>query len=370
MKVMTILGTRPEIIRLSETIKLLDRYTDHVLVHTGQNYDYELNEVFFKDLSLRKPDYFLNVKAQTIGEQLGNILIASEKVLTEEKPDSLLILGDTNSALSCIIAKRMKIPTFHMEAGNRCFDENVPEEINRRIVDHTCDVNMPYTLHAKLNLLNEGIHPKRIFITGSPMREVLEKNMEKIDHSNILDELELKPYDYFVVSAHREENINNEKVFEGFVDLLNSLAKKYGKQVIVTTHPRTRNKLEQKLIKFDDKVVLHKPFGFFDYVNLQKNAICNISDSGTINEDASIMRIPAVVIRYSTERPEALDAGNVILSGMNAEDVIKSIEVVIDQKSRNIPFMIPQDYSDINVSEKVVRIILGQSKMLKWQIWG
>jgi UDP-N-acetyl-L-fucosamine synthase len=369
MKVMTILGTRPEIIRLSETIRLLDKYTDHVLVHTGQNYDYELNEIFFRDLSLRKPDHFLDVKAQSIGKQIGNILIASEKVLKEEKPDSLLILGDTNSALSCIIAKRMKIPTFHMEAGNRCFDENVPEEINRRIADHTCDVNMPYTLHAKINLLNEGIQPKRIFITGSPMREVLEKNMEKIDHSNILDELGLKPYDYFVVSAHREENIDNENVFEEFINLLNSLIKKYGKQVIVTTHPRTRTRIEQKNVKLAEKVVLHKPFGFLDYVKLQKNAICNISDSGTINEDASIMNIPAVVIRYSTERPETLDAGNVILSGMNTEDVIRSIEVVLDQRSRNVSFAIPQDYSDRNVSEKVVRIMIGQSKMLKKQIW-
>jgi UDP-N-acetyl-L-fucosamine synthase len=370
MKVMTIIGTRPEIIRLSETIKLLDRYTDHILVHTGQNYDYELNEIFFKELSLRKPDYYLNVKATSIGEQLGNILISSEKVFLKEKPDALLILGDTNSALSCIIAKRMKVPTFHMEAGNRCFDENVPEEINRRIIDHTCDVNLPYTLHAKLNLLNEGIHPKRIFITGSPIREVLEKNMKMIDQSSILTELKLIPNEYFVVSAHREENIASEKVFNEFIDLLNLLAKKYEKKIIVTTHPRTRKRIEQTNINLNEHIVLHKPFGFFDYVYLQKNAFCNISDSGTINEDASILQIPSVVIRYSTERPEALDNGNIILSGMNPDDVLRSIAVITDQKERNIKFSSPNDYSDINVSEKVVRIIIGQTHMLKKQIWG
>lgn len=370
MKVMTILGTRPEIIRLSETIKLLDKYTEHILVHTGQNYDYELNEVFFNDLSLRKPDYFLGVKAQTIGAQLGNILVESEKVMQKEKPDALLILGDTNSALSCIIAKRLKIPTFHMEAGNRCFDESVPEEINRRIVDHTCDVNLPYTEHAKLNLLREGLHPKRIFITGSPMREVLEKNMGNIDSSNIINELKLNPNDYFVVSAHREENIDNDVVFNEFIDLLNGLAKKYEKQIIVTTHPRTRKRIEQNKVHLDHRILLHKPFGFFDYVHLQKYAICNISDSGTINEDASILNILAVVIRYSTERPEALDTGNVILTGMNYKDVITSIEVVMDQNNRNITFAIPKDYSDNNVSEKVIRIIVGQTKMLRKQIWG
>lgn len=370
MKVMTILGTRPEIIRLSETIKLLDKYTDHILVHTGQNYDYELNEVFFKDLSLRKPDYFLNVKANTIGEQLGNILTASEQVLLKEKPDALLILGDTNSALSCIIAKRLKIPTFHMEAGNRCFDENVPEEINRRIVDHTSDVNLPYTLHAKLNLLREGIPPKRIFITGSPMREVLEKNMDKIESSNILNELNLPEKGYFVVSSHREENVDNPAVFKEFIDLLNELVIKYDKPVIVTTHPRTKRRIDEAKIPLDNRVVLHKPFGFFDYVKLQKNALCNISDSGTINEDASILNIPAIVIRYSTERPEALDTGNIILTGMNSRDVLNSIEVVLDQHSRRVSFDIPDDYRQSNVSEKVVKIIVGQSRMLKKHIWG
>ncbi len=364
VKVMTVLGTRPEIIRLSETIKKLDRFTDHVLVHTNQNYDYELNNVFFEELDLRKPDYLLEVKAQSVGEQIGKILIQTEKVMIKEKPDSILILGDTNSSLSCIVAKRLKIPIFHMEAGNRCFDERVPEEINRRIVDHTSDINLPYTEHARRNLLREGLSPENIFVTGSPMAEVLKVNMEKIERSTILQKLNLKKDAFFLVSIHREENVDNLHNIKLILKTLNLMANKYGYPLIVSTHPRTQKRINELEIAENDLIHFHKPFGMFDFIKLQKNAYCTLSDSGTIHEDAGIMGIPALVIRESTERPEAFDTGNLILTGIDPQIIMSSIEIVRNQFERNINFLTPVDYQDINVSEKMVRLIMGRSKIV------
>jgi UDP-N-acetylglucosamine 2-epimerase len=364
LKVMTIMGTRPEIIRLSETIKRLDKYTNNILVHTNQNYDYELNKVFFEELSLRNPDYLLDVKAATIGEQIGKILTQTEKVMMEEKPDAILILGDTNSALSCIVAKRLKIPIFHMEAGNRCFDDRVPEEINRRIVDHTSDVNLPYTEYARRNLLREGLSPENIFVIGSPMAEVLKFNMEKIDKSRILDELKLKKDNYFLISIHREENVDNLDNIKIIIKTLDQIAKRYSLPIIITTHPRTRKRINELGIPDNELFLFHKPFGIFDYVKLQKNAYCNLSDSGTIHEDAAIMGIPAVVVRESTERPEALDTGNVILSGVNLSSILLSTEVVRKQYEELIGFKTPADYQDLNISDKVVRLIIGFNKLI------
>lgn len=364
LKVMTIIGTRPEIIRLSETIKRLDKYTKHILVHTNQNYDYELNKVFFEELNLRNPDYLLDVKSATIGEQIGKILTQTEKVMIDEKPDAILILGDTNSALSCIIAKRLKIPVFHMEAGNRCFDDRVPEEINRRIVDHTSDINMPYTEHARRNLLREGLSPENIFVTGSPMAEILKFNMDKIEKSRILDELKLKKDNYFLISIHREENVDNLSNIKIILKALDLIAKKYGYPLVITTHPRTRRRIEEFGMPDNDLFLFHKPFGIFDYVKLQKNAYCNLSDSGTIHEDAAIMGIPAVVVRESSERPEAFDTGNVILSGVNLSSILLSIDVVRKQYEESISFKTPTDYQDLNVSDKVVRLIIGLCKLI------
>lgn len=364
LKVMTVLGTRPEIIRLSETIKKLDKFTNHILVHTNQNYDYELNKIFFEGLGLRDPDYSLDVKADSIGEQIGKILIQTEKVMVEEKPEAMLILGDTNSALSCIVAKRLKIPVFHMEAGNRCFDDRVPEEINRRIVDHTSDINLPYTEHARRNLLNEGLSPENIFVTGSPMAEVLKANMEKIERSSILQSLNLKKDNYFMISIHREENVDNPRNFRAILQALKLIAEKYGDPIVISTHPRTQKRINELNLPKNDLFHFHKPFGMFDYIKLQKNAYCNLSDSGTIHEDAGIMGIPALVIRESTERPEAFDAGNVILTGMNSDSMLLAIEVAREQYEQPIKFSIPSDYCDLNVSDKLIRLIIGHSRLI------
>lgn len=364
LKVMTIMGTRPEIIRLSETIKRLDKYTNHILVHTNQNYDYELNKVFFEELNLRNPDYLLDVKSATIGEQIGKILTQTERVMIDEKPDALLILGDTNSALSCIVAKRLKIPIFHMEAGNRCFDDRVPEEINRRIVDHTSDVNLPYTEHARRNLLREGLSPENIFVTGSPMAEILKCNMEKIEKSRILDELKLKKDNYFLISIHREENVDNLSNLKIVLEALDLIAKKYGYPLVITTHPRTRKRINELGMPDNGLLMFHKPFGIFDYVNLQKNAYCNLSDSGTIHEDAGIMGIPAVVVRESSERPEAFDTGNVILSGVNLSSILLSVDIARSQYGELIKFKTPADYQELNVSDKVVRLVVGLCKLV------
>ena len=364
LKVMTVLGTRPEIIRLSETIKKLDKFTNHILVHTNQNYDYELNKIFFEGLGLRDPDYSLDVKADSIGEQIGKILIQTEKVMVEEKPEAMLILGDTNSALSCIVAKRLKIPVFHMEAGNRCFDERVPEEINRRIVDHTSDINLPYTEHARRNLLREGLSPENIFVTGSPMAEVLKINMETIERSSIMQSLDLKKENYFIISIHREENVDNPKNLKAILDALELIANKYGYPLVISTHPRTQRRINELKFSQNDLFSFHKPFGMFDYIKLQKNAYCNLSDSGTIHEDAGIMGIPALVIRESTERPEALDTGNVILTGINSTSILLSIEIARTQYEQSVNFSTPFDYCDLNVSDKVIRLIIGYSKLI------
>lgn len=365
LKVMTILGTRPELIRLAEIMKKLDIFAKHIFVHTNQNFNYELNEIFFEEFKLRKPDYLLDVKSNSIGEQIGKIIIQTEEVILKEKPDALLILGDTNSALSCIVAKRMKIPIFHMEAGNRCFDDRVPEEINRRIIDHTSDINLPYTEHARRNLLREGVPSDSIYVVGSPLREVLESNVNKIDNSNILSELKLKKEKYFLVSFHREENVDNEHNLKILVETLEALANRYNYPIVISTHPRTKMRLDKLDISNNELFNFHKPFGMFDFVKMQKNAYCVLSDSGTIHEEAAILGIPALVIRESTERPEVFDTGNVILTGINKDVILQSIEVVRKQYEDKISFTTPEAYQDINVSDRVVKLIIGMSKLVQ-----
>lgn len=365
LKVMTILGTRPELIRLAEIIKKLDAFTNHIFVHTNQNFNYELNEIFFEEFGLRKPDYLLDVKSDSIGEQIGKIISQTEIVIRKEKPDALLILGDTNSALSCIVAKRMKIPVFHMEAGNRCFDDRVPEEINRRIVDHTSDINLPYTEHARRNLLREGIDSHNIFVVGSPLREVIENNMSKIENSRVLEELGLQTEKYFLVSFHREENVDSERNLQILINTLEALADKYNYPIIISTHPRTKMRLDNLNISENELFNFHKPFGMFDFVKLQKNAYCVLSDSGTIHEEAAIFGIPALVIRESTERPEVFDIGNVILTGINTDVILQSIEVARTQYEEKVSFATPEAYQDTNVSDRVLKLIIGMSKLVR-----
>lgn len=370
LKVMTIVGTRPEIIRLSEVIKACDRYFNHILVHTGQNWDYTLNQIFFEDLGLRAPDYYLNGVGENLGETIGNIIAKSYEILQKEKPDALLILGDTNSALSAISAKRLKIPIFHMEAGNRCFDENLPEEINRRIVDHISDVNLPYTEHARRYLLAEGIRKEHIYVTGSPLTEVLYRHKDKIENSNILNELSVENNKYFVVSAHREENIDNEENFFSLMNAINKIAEEYNMPVVYSTHPRSQKFITERQFTFHPLVKNLKPFGFFDYNKLQLNAYCVLSDSGTVPEEASILGFPAVSIRTSTERPEALDKGNFILGGIKVNDIIQSVELARAMwENKECTTSVP-DYSDTNVSVKVVKIIQSYAKIINKVIWG
>ena len=375
LKVMTIIGTRPEIIRLSRTMALLDEYVNHIIVHTGQNYDYELNEIFFKELELRKPDYFLNVDTTTLGAAVGDIIKKTEEVLKKEKPDALLVLGDTNSCLSAYMAKRMRIPIFHMEAGNRCFDFNVPEEINRRIIDHIADFNLVYTEHARRHLLSEGLPHRRIYLTGSPMNEVLNYYLPKIKASTILESLKLSAKRYFVVSVHREENVDNPENLKKIIEVLNALSKKYNYPIIVSTHPRTRKRIEAlKKLKVDSSKLIAnknikflKPFGFLDYVSLQMNAACTISDSGTISEESAILNFPAISLRESMERPEAQDAGSIILTGFNVSTVLDSIELNIKENPLNSKFEIPSDYQITNTSMRVLKLIIGLSKLSnKW----
>ena len=370
-KVVTIIGTRPEIIRLSSTMKLLDKHLKQIVIHTGQNYDYELNEIFFEDLGLRKPDYFLGVDTSTLGHVLGETIIKSEEVLLKEKPDAVLILGDTNSSIAGIIAKRLRIPIFHMEAGNRSFDMNVPEEINRRIIDHIADFNLVYTEHARRHLLSEGIPHRRIYLTGSPMFEVLNDNMEKIKNSKILADLKLEKKKYFIVSTHREENVDNPKHLKQILTVLNNLAEEYNVPVVVSTHPRTRKRLEdlsQSPIT-DHRLLFLKPFGFNDYVNLQMNALCAISDSGTISEESAILSFPAISLRQSMERPEAQDAGTIILTGFEPEIVLSSIRSVMIEHEQKKYEHIPFEYSVSNTSWRVLKLILGNTKLSnKW--WG
>jgi len=370
LKLMTIVGTRPEIIRLSEVIKACDRYFDHILVHTGQNWDYNLNDIFFEDLKLRKPDHFLNVVGDNLGETMGNIISKSYDLLFSQRPDALLILGDTNSALSAISAKRLKIPIFHMEAGNRCFDQNVPEEINRKIVDHISDINLPYTEHSRRYLLSEGIRKEHIFVTGSPMAEVLNVHREAIDSSEALDRLNLKKNEYILVSAHREENIDIEKNFMDLTESLNAVAEEFKMPMIYSTHPRSWKKIEEKKIKFDPLIKNMRPFGFFDYNKLQKNAFCVLSDSGTLSEESSILNFPAVLIRTSTERPEVLDKGSIVIGGITPDEVINSIYLSVESFKEQNENIRPADYFDTNVSLKVVKIIQSYTKIINEVVWN
>lgn len=370
IKVMTIVGTRPEIIRLSEVIKACDKYFEHILVHTGQNWDYTLNQVFFEELSLREPDYYLNSVGKHLGETIGNIIAKSYEVLEKEMPNALLILGDTNSCLAAVAAKRLKIPVFHMEAGNRCFDQNVPEEINRKIVDHISDINLPYTEHSRRYLLAEGFRKEHIYVTGSPMHEVLMKNMEKIDQSRPLEKLGLEKGKYILVSAHREENIDIEKNFFKLMNGINMIAEHYNIPVIYSTHPRSMKKIEERNFKFNPLVKNLKPFGFFEYNKLQKNAYAVISDSGTLSEESSMLNFSGILIRTSTERPEVLDKGNMIIGGIEGEEIIQAIDMVRTYFEENNRYELPVDYRDINVADKVVRIILSYYKIIDKVIWG
>lgn len=370
IKVMTIVGTRPEIIRLSEVIKACDKYFEHILVHTGQNWDYTLNQVFFEELSLREPDYYLNSVGKHLGETIGNIIAKSYEVLEKEMPNALLILGDTNSCLAAVAAKRLKIPVFHMEAGNRCFDQNVPEEINRKIVDHISDINLPYTEHSRRYLLSEGFRKEHIYVTGSPMHEVLIKNMEKIDQSKPLEKLGLEKGKYILVSAHREENIDIEKNFFKLMNGINMIAEHYNIPVIYSTHPRSMKKIEERNFKFNPLVKNLKPFGFFEYNKLQKNAYAVISDSGTLSEESSMLNFPGILIRTSTERPEVLDKGNMIIGGIEGEEIIQAIDMIRTYFEENNRYELPVDYRDINVADKIVRIILSYYKIIDKVIWG
>ncbi len=372
LKVLTVVGTRPEIIRLSMVLQKLDQSEaiDHILVHTGQNYDYELNEVFFKDLDLRKPDFFLGAAGKNAAETIGQILIKIDPVLESVKPDAFLVLGDTNSCLCAIPAKKRHIPIFHMEAGNRCFDKRVPEETNRKIVDHIIDINLTYSDIAREYLLREGLPADRIIKTGSPMFEVLMHYLPKIEKSGILNDLSLKEGEYFIVSAHREENIDSEINFFNLVEILNKLAELYQLPVILTTHPRTRNKIEAKGIIFHPMVRLHKPFGLSDYIKLQINAKAVLSDSGTISEEASILNFNALNIREAHERPEAMEETPVMMVGLRPERVMQGLVQVLGQKSGQRNFRLVSDYSMPNVSDKVVRIILSYTDYVNRVVWG
>lgn len=366
---MTILGTRPEIIRLSAVIKACDKFFDHLLVHTGQNWDYTLNEVFFKDLDIRKPDYFLDVAGEHLGETMGNIISRSYEILSKEMPEALLVLGDTNSTLSTISAKRLKIPIFHMEAGNRCFDQNVPEETNRRIVDHISDINLPYTEHSRRYLLLEGFRRDHIFVTGSPMAEVLFQQREKIDRSDVLGRLKLKRDKYILVSAHREENMDDERNFLDLVSALNKVAEEFKLSIVYSTHPRSLKRIKEKKIKFNPLIKNLEPFGFLDYNKLQKNAFCVISDSGTLSEESSILRFPAVLFRTSTERPEVMDKGTMVIGGIKSDHLIQAIHTARNTFDEFSDRPNPQDYKDLNVSSKVVKIIQSYTKIINKVIW-
>ena len=370
MKVMTVVGTRPEIIRLSRVMAALDRCCEHTIVHTGQNYDYELNQVFFEDLELRKPDRFLDAVGKSTAETIGNIIARTDALLTEMRPDALLVLGDTNSCLAAYAAKRRKVPVFHMEAGNRCFDQRVPEEINRKVVDHISDINLPYSTISREYLLREGLPPDRVIKTGSPMFEVLTHYRAKIDRSDALQRLGLQPNQYFVVSAHREENVDSPRLFPQLVETLNGLAREYGCRVIVSTHPRTRKRFEAEKVTFDPKVELLKPLGFSDYVKLQQHARAVLSDSGTISEESSILNCPALNLREAHERPEAMEEASVMMTGVSFRR-IKEAMAVLDVQGRGMERTLRPvaDYSVPNVSDKVVRVILSYTDYVRRTVW-
>lgn len=367
---MTILGTRPEIIRLSRVMAKLDSFTEHVVVHTGQNYDYELNEVFFEEMRIRRPDIFLNVDPSSLGSVLGNILIKMESVLTEQKPDAVLILGDTNSSIAGILAKRFKIPIYHMEAGNRSFDQNVPEEVNRKIIDHIADFNLVYTEHARRHLLSEGLPHRRIVLTGSPMKEVLEHYGKQISESDILEREGLVAKKYFVVSMHREENVDNPIHLQELINSLVSVHDHYKIPILVSTHPRTKNRIEALSTFVEHKgITFAKPFGFFDYNKLQKDAFCVLSDSGTITEEASLLQFPAVTIRRSMERPEGIDTGSIVLTGLESDVVLQGVHIVTESIKTNGYPPAPNDYCIENVSDRVLKLVVGTAKLSNdW--WG
>ena len=371
LKVMTIVGTRPEIIKLSRVIPELDKHTNHILVHTGQNFDYELNEIFFEQLGLRKPDIFMNAAGPSAAETIGNVITKSDAIFEQEKPDAVLLYGDTNSCLSVISAKKRKIPIFHMEAGNRCFDQRVPEEINRKIVDHLSDINMPLSEHARRYLVDEGLPPENVIKTGSPMKEVLQFHSENIEKSDVLEKENLCVGEYFIVSTHREENVDSEENFNNLLDSLNAITEKYGKTVIVSTHPRTRKKLETMgFVNQNPLIQFMKPFGFLDYIKLQKNAFCVISDSGTITEESSILKFPAITIRQAHERPEGMDEGTLIMTGLERNRILQSIEVVVAHfKENQNSIQTVFDYETDNVSKKVLRIILSYTDYINRTVW-
>lgn len=371
LKVMTIVGTRPEIIKLSRVMAELDKYTDHIIVHTGQNFDYELNEIFFNELHIRRPDYFLDAAGRNAAETIANVILKSDELMERIRPDALLLYGDTNSCISVISAKRKKIPIFHMEAGNRCFDQRVPEEINRKIVDHLSDINMPLSEHARRYLLAEGLRPETVIKTGSPMTEVLKYHLPEVEKNDVLEKEGLKKGEYFIVSTHREENVDSEKNFTDLLASLNAITAKYGKKVIVSTHPRTRKKLEAiGFTNTNPMIEFMKPFGFMEYIKLQMNAFCVISDSGTITEESSILHFPAITIRQAHERPEGMDEGTLIMTGLNSKRILDSIDVVTSQyaEGKDAIHSIP-DYAADNVSKKVVRIILSYTDYVNRTIW-
>ena len=369
LKVMTILGTRPEIIRLSEVMKKCDRYFDHIVVHTGQNYDYTLNQVFFEDLKLREPDHYLDSVGADLGETMGNIIAKSYALMKSERPDAVLILGDTNSALSAISAKRLKIPIFHMEAGNRCWDWNVSEMINRKIVDHISDINLPYTENSRRYLLSEGLDGKTIFVTGSPMREVLAAHKKEIDSSDVLARLGLTQGQYILVSAHREENIDLEDNFMDLMQAINHMAATYQMPVIYSTHPRSKKFIEQRNFRFHPLVQNMKPFGFFDYNKLQQSAYVVLSDSGTLSEESAMLGFPGVLIRTSTERPEVLDKGTIVVGGIKKEDVEMAAKLAVAMYNNKEPLAMPADYEDTNVSVKVVKLIQSYTHIVNKTVW-
>jgi len=369
LKLMTIVGTRPEIIKMSAIIKKCDKYFNHILVHTGQNYDYQLNEVFFKDLGLREPDYYLGVVGNNIGQTMGNVIAKSYELMAEVKPDAVIVLGDTNSCLCVLSAKRLKIPVFHMEAGNRCKDENLPEEVIRRIVDVTSDVNLCYSEHARRYILESGVKSEYTFVVGSPMAEVLTANMDKINDSKILEQLELRPKKYILLSAHREENIDIEENFFSLMNAVNAMAETYDMPILYSCHPRSKKYIELRGFKFDQRVIRHEPLGFHDYNNLQQNAFCVVSDSGTIPEEAAYFQFPAVSVRTSTERPEAMDNGVFTIGSITSEQVLQAVDLAVNmnangENDNNVPA-----YTDKNVSTKVVKIIQSYTGIINRMVW-
>jgi UDP-N-acetylglucosamine 2-epimerase len=372
LKVMTIVGTRPELIKMSRVIAELDKYTHHILVHTGQNYDYELNQVFFEDLEIRKPEYFLAAAGNNAAQTIAQVIAKTDEVLEKESPDAVMLYGDTNSCLAVLSAKRRKIPIFHMEAGNRCFDQRVPEEINRKVLDHLSDVNMVLTEHARRYLLAEGIRPDLIFKTGSHLPEVLNYYLPKIRQSDILNPLGLQPHQYFLISAHREENVDSPQVLADFLDTLNALVAEYEFPVIVSTHPRTRKRLENlESIALSEKIVFSNPFGFLDYIQLQMQAFCVLSDSGTITEEASLLNLPAITIRNAHERPEGMDAGVLVMSGLKSNSVLDAVRVVTTQFAESTTPILPvADYQNSHVSKQIVRIVLSYVDYINRVIWS